>query len=169
MVAVLPPRPLAQTDDRLEFDCGRPSLNGWFQRHALRNHMANTSRVSVLCEAASGRIVGYVALCAAQIERGFLAKAMQRNQPDPIPVTLLGQLAVDKAYQGQGHAASLLIFALQSAWRAAEVIGSAGVVTHPIDDQVRGFYAKWSFVELPHDPDRALMARMSDIRRYFGP
>ena len=83
MVAVLPPRPLAQTDDRLEFDCGRPSLNGWFQRHALRNHMANTSRVSVLCEAASGRIVGYVALCAAQIERGFLAKAMQRNQPDP--------------------------------------------------------------------------------------
>ncbi len=121
----------------------------------------------MLCDMNSGRIVGYVALCAAQIERSFLAKSRQRNQPDPIPVTLLGQLAVDRDFQGQGHAASLLIFALESALRAADLIGSAGVVTHPIDDTVRGFYAKWSFAELPHDPKRALMARMSDIRRVF--
>lgn len=168
MVEVLPPRPLAAADDRFSFDCGRESLNGWFQRHALRNQIDNTSRVSVLCEMQSGRIVGFVALCAAQIERSFLAKSKQRNQPDPIPVTLLAQLAVDRHFQGQGHAASLLIFALQSALRAADLIGSAGVVTHPVDDTVRSFYTKWSFAELPHDPERALMARISDIRRVLA-
>jgi GNAT superfamily N-acetyltransferase len=169
MVAVLPPRPIAETDDRQGFDCGSESLNGWFRRHALRNHMGGASRVNVLEDAASGRIVGFVALSAAQIERDFMAKASQRNQPDPIPVTLLGQLAVDRAYQGQGHAASLLIFALRSSLGAAALVGSLGVVTHPVDDAVRSFYAKWSFAELPYDPDRAMMARMSDIQRSFGP
>ena len=93
----------------------------------------------------SGRIVGYVTLSAAQIERAFLPKPQQRNRPDPLPVTLLGQLAVDKAYQGQGHAVSLLLFALKTALSAAESIGSMGVVTHPLDDNVRDFYARWGF------------------------
>lgn len=169
MAPVLPPRPLAETDGRQSFDCGSESLTGWFRRNALRNHISGVSRVNVLEDASSGKIAGFVALSAAQIERDFLAKAMQRNQPDPIPVTLLGQLAVDRSFQGQGHAASLLIFALRSSLSAAALIGSAGVVTHPINDAVRSFYAKWSFAELPYDPDRAMMVRMADVRKAFGP
>jgi predicted N-acetyltransferase YhbS len=124
MAAVTPPRPLAETDDRNLFDCGRESLNNWFRRHAWANHIADISRVSVMADAASGRIIGYATLSAAQIERAFLPKPQQRNRPDPVPATLLGQLAVDKAFQGQGHAASLLLFALKTALRAAEIIGS---------------------------------------------
>jgi GNAT superfamily N-acetyltransferase len=167
-VAVAPPRPLAESDDRNLFDCGRESLNLWFRRHAWANHVSGASRVSVLADAASGRIVGYVTLSAAQIERAFLPKPQQRNRPDPLPVTLLGQLAVDKAYQGQGHATSLLLFALRTALRAAEVVGSVGVITHPLDDQVRGFYARWGFRDLPFGPRRAMLVRMVDLERVFG-
>jgi ribosomal protein S18 acetylase RimI-like enzyme len=166
-VAVYPPRPLAESDSRELFDCGRDSLNGWFRRHAWANHLSGASRVSVIADVSTGRIVGYVTLSAAQIERAFLPKSQQRNRPDPLPVTLLGQLAVDKDFQGQGHAASLLLFALKTAFQAAEIVGSVGVITHPLDDSVRAFYARWGFQDLPFDPRRAMMVRMVDLERAF--
>jgi GNAT superfamily N-acetyltransferase len=168
MTAVTLPRPLAEDDDRSRFDCGRESLNTWFRRHAWANQASGASRVNVLTDAASARIIGYVTLSAAQIERAFLPKPQQRNNPDPLPVTLLGQFAVDKAYQGQGHAVSLLLFALRTAMRAADMVGSVGVITHPLDDGVRGFYTKQGFADLPFDPRRSMIVRMVDLRRSFG-
>lgn len=106
MADVTPPRPLAETDDRERFDCGRDSLNHWFRRHAWSNHVAGISRTNVICDAASTEIIGYVTLSAAQIERPFLPKPHQRDKPDPVPVTLLGQLAVHKDHQGRGRARS---------------------------------------------------------------
>jgi GNAT superfamily N-acetyltransferase len=167
MVAVTPPRPLAEDDDRNLFDCGRESLNVWFRRHAWANQASGASRVNVIADTTSGRIVGYVTLSASQIERAFLPKPQQRNRPDPVPVILLGQLAADKDYQGQGHALSLLLFALKAALRAAEIVSSMGVITHPLDDGVRGFYARWGFQNLPFDPRRAMMVRMVDLRQSF--
>jgi predicted N-acetyltransferase YhbS len=167
MVAVTPPRPLVEADDRNLFDCGRESLNNWFRRHAWANQASDVSRVNVIADAASGRIVGYVSLSASQIERAFLPKPQQRNRPDPVPTMLLGQLAVDKNYQGQGHAVSLLGFALKAALRASGIIGCMGVITHPLDDGVRGFYARWGFQDLPFDPRRAMMVRMVDLRQSF--
>jgi GNAT superfamily N-acetyltransferase len=95
----------------------------------------------------------------------FLPKVQQRKRPDPVPVTLLGQLAVHKDYQRKGHAASLLLFALKTALRASEAVGSIGVITHPLDDGVRTFYAKWGFQDLPFDPRRAMLVRMVDLRK----
>lgn len=168
MAAVTPPRPLTRNDDIDSFDCGRDSLNLWFRRHAWANQVSGISRVNVIGEATSGRIVGYVTLSAAQIERAFLPKSQQRHQPDQVPVTLLGQLAVDKDYQGQGHATSLLLFALKTALRASQQVGSLGVITHPLDDDVRRFYARWGFQDIPFDPRRAMLARMVDLERSFA-
>lgn len=167
-MAVSPPRPLSEGDDRASFDCGRASLNQWFQRHAWVNHVSGASRVTVLTEALDGRIVGYVTLSAAQIERAWLPKPQQRNRPDPMPVTLLGQLAVDRRDQGQGHARSLLLFALRTALEASALIGSTGVITHPLDDSVRAFYSRWGFQDLPFDPHRAMIVRMADLRVSFS-
>jgi predicted N-acetyltransferase YhbS len=164
---VTPPRPLAAEDDRDGFDCGRESLNAWFRRHAWTNHVSGASRVSVMADASTRRIVGYVALSAAQIERAFLPKPQQRNQPDPLPATLLGQLAVGTAYQGQGYATDLVLFALKTALHAAAHIGSIGVITHPLDDGARAFYARRGFQNLPFDPRRAMIVRMADLKRAF--
>jgi GNAT superfamily N-acetyltransferase len=150
---------------RTQFDCGRESLNGWFWRHAWNNHASGIFRTNVICDAVTGRIVGFVTLSAAQIEREFLPKKQQRNKSDPVPVTLLGQLAVDQAFQGQGHARSLLLFALTTALRASREVGSFGVITHPIDDRVRAFYARWGFEGLPFDPKQAMIVRMFDLEK----
>jgi GNAT superfamily N-acetyltransferase len=160
-------RPLRETDDRALFDCGRDSLNAWFRRHAWTNHSSSVSRVNVIEQ--DGRVIGYVTLSVAQIERGFLPKPRQRNRPDPVPATLLGQLAVDAAYQGRGASRSLLLFALRTALQVSDAIGSLGVVTHPLDDGVRGFYERWGFQDLPLDPKRAMFVRMTDIRASFDP
>jgi predicted N-acetyltransferase YhbS len=160
-----PPRPLVADDNRDLFDCGRDSLNTWFRRHAWANQVSGASRVNVIADDVSGQVVGYVTLSAAQIERAFLPKSLQRNQPDPLPVLLLGQLAVDTRCQRQGHARTLLRFALEASMRAAEIIGCVGVITHPVDDVVRGFYARWGFQDLPFDPHRAMLVRMVDLRR----
>lgn len=140
-------------------------MNQWFQRQAWTNHAAGISRTNVICDAVTGEIAGYVTLSAAQIERAFLPKSQQHNKPDPVPVTLLGQLAIHRDYQGQGHARSLLLFALRAALRASREIGSFGVITHPIDDQVRAFYDHWGFQDLPFDSRRAMIVRMIDLER----
>ena len=142
-------------------------MNGWFARHAWNNQKSGACRVTVIAALSTGRIAGYVTLSSAQIERAFLPKSHQRNQPDPVPVTLLGQLAVDRAWQGQGLADSLVQFALRAALKAAESVGSLGVITHPIDDAIRPLYERWDFIDLPFDPRRAMIVRMADVERTF--
>jgi GNAT superfamily N-acetyltransferase len=119
--------------------------------------------VSIICDAGTRSIVGFVTLSAAQIEREFLAKSHRRNKPDPVPATLLGQLAIHASYQGQGHARSLLLFALTTALRASREVGSFGVIAHPIDEQVRQFYQRWGFQDVPFDPRRSMIVRMIDL------
>ena len=147
---------------------GRDAINMWFRRNAWANQANDVSRINVIADVTSGRIVGYGSLNAAQIERGFLPKSQQGNRPDPVLATLVGQLAVDLNDQGQGHAASLLLFALKTALRAADHVGSAGVLTHPPDEGVRRFYGRWGFQGLPFDPHRAMFVRMVDLKRSFA-
>jgi GNAT superfamily N-acetyltransferase len=165
MAEITPPRPLARTDDRNGFDCGRESMNQWFRRHAWSNHTAGLSRANVICDAATGRIVGYVTLSAGQIERAAPPKPQQRNKPAPVPATLLGQLAIHKEHQRQGYARSLLLFALRAALRASRAVGSFGVFTHPLDESARSFYARWGFRDLPFDSRPAMIVRMVDLEQ----
>jgi GNAT superfamily N-acetyltransferase len=168
MASVRPPRPLDPSDERNGFDCGRDALNTWFRRHALANHLDGISRVNVLTSGEDGGIVAYSTLSASQIERSFLPKAQQRHRAEAVPATLLGQLAVDKRWQGRGHAVSLLLHTLKIALHASDLIGSMGVITHPLDDGVRGFYLKWGFETLPQDPRRAMIIRTVDLRKALG-
>ncbi len=165
MAGLTPPRPLTGDDDRETFDCGRDSLNQWLRRHAWRNQQGGASRTSVICDRTAGTITGYVALSTAQIERAFLPKAAQRNQPDPLPAILLGQLAIDRRCHGLGHARSLMWFALTTAVRFWRHIGCFGVLTHPLDDGVRAFYRRFGFEDLAGDPGHGMIVRIVDLRR----
>lgn len=158
------PRPLSEEDNRTEFDCGRSSLNEWFQRHAWKNHKADISRTNVLCDSETGQIAAYVTLLAAEIRREFLVKPQQRNKPETIPVILLGQLAVDTHYQGQGLSKSLLFFTFKTVMHMSEIVGCYGLITHPLDESVRAFYQHHGFQDIPYDPERAMMVRITDLR-----
>ena len=143
-------------------------MNGWFRRNGWNNHINGISRVTIVIEIESGVIAAYATLSAAQIQRAYLPKPEQRNRPDPIPVTLLGQLAVDARFQRQGLAGDLLQVMLKTALAGSEFIASAGVVTHPLEDNLRGFYQKYGFSDLPNDPRKSMMVKMTDIAHAFG-
>jgi predicted N-acetyltransferase YhbS len=165
MDGITPPRPLSADDDRQAFDCRRESLNQWFRRNAWRNQQSGASRVTVVIDRASGAVAGFVSLSAAQIERGYFPRSSQRNQPDPLPAVLLGQLAVDGRHQGRGIARSLTVFALATSLRMSKEIGCFCVLTHPLNDGVRDFYRRFGFEDLPSDPGRSMAVRIIDLER----
>jgi predicted N-acetyltransferase YhbS len=165
MAELTPPRPLRREDDRESFDCGRPSINHWFRRYAWRNQESGASRTSIVSDPPSGAIVGLVSLSMAEIVRDHLPRSAQRNQPDPLPAILLGQLAVDLRFQGRGLSRSLLVYALTTAVRVSREVGCFAVLTHPLDDGVRAFYGKFGFEDLPFDPGRAMALRITDLER----
>ena len=165
MAGLAPPRPLAGDDSRDHFDCGRDSLNNSFRRNAWRNQQSGASRTSVVCDPVTRAIVGYVALSTAQIQRAFLPKPAQRNQPDPLPALLLGQLAVDHRHHGLGYARSLMWFALTTAVRISQDIGCFGVLTHPLDETAQAFYRRFGFEEMPGDPGNSMIVRIADLRQ----
>lgn len=158
------PRPLLKSDDRTSFDCGQATLNHWFGRHAWGNEKEDASRTYVMVDPDTNSVAGYVSLVTGQIERDFLPKNRQRNKPDPVPIILLGKLAVDQSYQGQGCGVDLLHHALTVALEAAASVGFVGVLTHPIDATAQGFYERWGFESLIGDPKGSMIIYIRDLR-----
>lgn len=165
MARLTPPRQLEKSDDRERFDCGRESMNQWFRRHAWRNQQTDVSRTAVMCDVGSDAVVGYVTLSTGHIAREYLPKASQRNRPENIPIFVLGQLAVDKRFQGMGIARSLLYYALKTSVRIAREVGCFGVLTHPLDDGVGSFYRRFGFEDVPYDPQHSMIVRIKDLER----
>ncbi len=145
-----PPAPITADLELANFDSGEPSLNEWLKKRALKNHAAGASRCFVLC--ADPDIIGYYSLSAGAISHETAPKAMRRNMPNPLPVLLLGRLAVDKRYHNQGIGQALLRDAMV---RSINVSGNAGVfalLVHALSDQAKQFYLSRGFVESPLQP-----------------
>ncbi|WP_019867587.1 GNAT family N-acetyltransferase [Methylovulum miyakonense] len=150
-----PPAPITDKLELSNFDSGEFSLNEWLKRRAFKNHAIGASRCFVLC--ADAKVIGYYSLSAGAISHEAAPKAMRRNMPDPLPVLLLGRLAVDKRYHNQGIGQALLRDAML---RAVNVSGNAGVfalLVHALSDQAKQFYLSRGFVESPLQPMTLIM------------
>jgi hypothetical protein len=93
------PQPLAQVHALSTFDCGEPILNEWLKRRAFANQVTGASRTFVVV-GDRNQILAYYALAAGAVARANAAGSVRRNMPDPIPVMVLGRLAVDSSCQG---------------------------------------------------------------------
>lgn len=158
------PRPLEKNDDIGNFDCGEAALNHWFQHHAWSNQSSGASRTYVIMAAETGHIAGYVALATGHIERECLTKQDRRNKPNPVPILLLGQLAIDVRYQGRGLGSDLLQYAFRTALAVSEKVGITGIVTHPINDNARQFYQRCGFFRRLNTANGALFVRIKDLQ-----
>lgn len=87
--------------------------------------------------------------------------------PDPIPVVVLGRLAVDVSQQGTGLGRELFRDATQRVVSAAETIGIRGILVHAISDQAKAFYLALGFEPSPLEP-MTLMVTLSDARAVLG-
>jgi len=84
--------------------------------------------------------------------------------PEPVPVMVLGRLAVDRAYQDRGLGASLLRDAILRTVQAAELGGIRAILVHAISEEAKRFYERHGFVESPIDP-MTLMITIADATR----
>ena len=97
-------------------------------------------------------MVGYYALAAGSIAAEATPGRLRRKMPDPLPVIVLGRLAVHSDWSGRGIGSGLLKDAVLRSLQAAELIGVRALLCHAIDNEAKAFYLKHGFVESPLDP-----------------
>ena len=145
------PTPLTATHDTSAFTCRHDSLSIWLNKRALANTASGASRTYVVC-ADDRRVVGYYALAAGSIAGDATPGRLSRNMRDPLPVIVLGRLAVHSDCLGRGIGSGLLKDAVLRSIRAAELIGVRALLCHAIDGEAKAFYLKHGFIESPLDP-----------------
>jgi GNAT superfamily N-acetyltransferase len=159
------PRHITSDHDVSQFDCGVPELDDWLKRRALQNETARASRTYVVTS--GGRVVGYYALATGAIVQAAATGRVRRNMPEPVPVMVLGRLAVDRAFQGAGLGSALLRDALLRTLGAAEVAGCRAMLLHAISEDAKRFYVRHGFAESPLDP-MTLMIPLADVEKAAG-
>lgn len=160
-----PPTPLDETHDVSLFDCGEPTLNDWLARRALGNQASGASRTFVVCRA--GFVVGYYALAAGAVASTVAPGRIRRNMPDPIPMAVLGRLAVDRGLHGQGVGRALLRDAVLRTVQVSAAIAVRGILVQALNEDAARFYRACGFVPSPGDP-MLLMATLSDVTAALG-
>ncbi len=164
-MALTAPALLADHHELENFNFGEPSLDEWLKQRARANHASGASRAFVSCE--GNRVAGYYALSSSAVMAEMVPGRFRRNMPNPIPVVLLGRLAIDKAWQRQGLGRALFRDSALRVSQAAEAIGVRGIVVHAISDEARKFYLALGFTECPGEP-MTLVVTLQDIRSGAG-
>ncbi|RUW96343.1 MULTISPECIES: GNAT family N-acetyltransferase [unclassified Mesorhizobium] len=144
------PTPLAENHDLGLFQSGTESLDQWLRRRARANQVSGASRTYVVAEGT--RVVGYYCLSSGGLDLAEAPGIVRRNMPDPIPMVVLGRLAVDGSWQRKGLGAALLQDAVLRASQAATILGIRGIFVHAISDEAKAFYEHYGFAASPKNP-----------------
>ena len=144
------PEKLNAAHDLSQFECGDAELDDWLRRRALQNEERGASRTYVVC--AGRRVVAYYALAAGAVAHVLAPGRVRRNMPNPVPVMVIGRLAIDARFQGSGIGSALLRDAVLRTVQAAEIAGIRGILVHALSERAKRFYIKSGFVPSPVDP-----------------
>ncbi len=144
-----------------DFSSGVASLDDWLKRRARTNQSSGASRTFIVAE--TTKVVGYYALASGAIAVTSSVGRFRRNMPDPIPVVVLGRLAVDQTQQGRGLGRALFRDCALRVAQAADTIGIRGVIVHAISAEAKAFYTALGFDPSPVEP-MTLMVTLGDIR-----
>ncbi len=155
------PEPLASHHQIAAFESGVPSLDEWLKHRASQNQASGASRTFVVCEGKD--VVGYYALASSAVAPAAVPRRFRRNMPDPIPVVVLGRVAVARSHQGQGLGRALFQDAGRRVIHAAEAIGIRGLLVHALNEEAKAFYLRLGLEESPLEP-MTLMCTIADLR-----
>ncbi len=146
------------------FDCGNDSLNDWLKRRAMNNEAVGASRTYVVCY--QKHVVAYFSLATGAIQCVNAPGRIRRNMPDPIPVMILGRLAVHLDWQKKGLGGDLLADAVKRTLQAAGIAGIRAIVVHALSEEAKQFYERFGFQSSPTDP-LDLMMTLKDAQAHL--
>lgn len=159
-MALTPPQPITENHHISAFDSGVPTLDDWLKRRARANQASGATRTYAVCE--NRRVVAYYALASGAVDIEKATGRVRRNMPDPVPVAVLGRLAVERSHQKHGLGRALVRDAAARVLQAASVIGIRGILVHALSPEAKAFYLAVGFEVSPLEP-MTLMATLADI------
>ena len=137
--------------NKKDFSCGKEMLDNYLHTQAGQDIKRKLCIVFVMVEDAT--IKGYYTLSNASVPAELMPEAIKKKMPGSymaLPVTLLGRLAIDKKFKGQGLGGIILLDALKRSYEiASKSLGSIGVIVDPLDNDAVVFYEKYGFILLP--------------------
>lgn len=146
-------RRIGPTDPACGFRCGKHPLDDYFRRHALPNDQENVGLAYVVDaspdDVAAGlpEVIGFYTLSMATAVSADVGSVIAKKLPRyPMPVALIGRLAVDERARGCRLGEALLLDALLRVITAAEIIGCLGTIVDAKDEDAERFYEKYDFV-----------------------
>ncbi|GAA4164020.1 hypothetical protein GCM10023069_13370 [Shinella granuli] len=113
-------------------------------------------------------MIAYYALASGAVKQPEAPGRFRRNMPDPLPVAVLGRLAIDRSFQGRGLGRALVRDAGLRLLNAAEILGIRGMLVHAISDDARAFCEAVGFLSSPSDP-MMLMVGLQDLSHALNP
>ncbi len=145
---------LGKQHDRKSFDCGERSLNRYLQHYAGQDIKRRVNRVFVASNSdAPKQVIGFYSLSAGSLDATELPERFRRRLPRfPVPVVLLGRLAISTTHQGKGLGSILLADALQRVFQASQVMAVYAVAVDALHGQAAKFYRQFGFIPLPSQP-----------------
>ena len=144
------PAPLSAAHRIEGFCCGVAALDEWLIRRAWNNQRTGASRTYIV--AAAGQVAGYYCLASGALALGEAPGSLRRNMPDPVPMAVLGRLAVDQSWQGRGLGVALLRDACERTQAASAILGIRGLLVHALTSAAAAFYVRHGFVASPTQP-----------------
>ena len=142
--------PLNPSLNKKDFSCGKRMLDNYLHLQASQYVKRKLCVVFAMFEAKT--IKGYYTLSNASVPAEMMPESLRKKMPksyEALPVTLLGRLAVDLTFKGQGLGGILLVDALKRSYDSSRILGSIGVIVDPLDSEAVAFYEKFGFILLP--------------------
>lgn len=135
------------------FDCGNDHLNDFIKTKGSQYEKNNLARIFLAIEEDTITIAGYYTLSGNSVDLTNIPENDSKKLPKHlrVPVALIGKLAVDKNFQGQGLGSYLLMDALDRILNLSEEMGYYAVEVDAIDDKAKSFYDKYGFESLLDD------------------
>lgn len=152
-------RPLDASINTANFQCGSEPLDDYVRRYASQDVRRNIARVFVATPQNDPQhLAGFFTLSAGSVSCSSLPASLARKLPRyPVPVALIGRLAVGKEFQGKGLGSILLADACQKVSQASAVLAVAGIIVDAKDDAANSFYAHFGFIPLQGQADRMML------------
>ena len=161
-LVLLVPQPLSGVHLLNDFECGEHTLDDWLKRRAMSNQLSGASRTFVVVDK-ENRVYGYYAMAAGAVSHQLATSAVRRNMPDPVPVMVLGRLAVDRRAQGIKLGAAMLRDAVNRAIVVSQNTGVRALLVHAINNRAKQFYEHYGFQESPQH-SMTLMLRLNNVK-----